>query len=115
MDLEHTAIMRLQEASKLSEFYYQKPLLLAYSGGKDSEAKLTGKGIRLRAGGIEDDMVEVSSSDKSLLRAGNFVQNNGGVLRPLNILSHKYNKLGSISGTQIPVPPHLMNSMGKGI
>ena len=36
MDLEHTAIMRLQEASKLSEFYYQKPLLLTYSGGKDS-------------------------------------------------------------------------------
>ncbi|MEH2936916.1 hypothetical protein, partial [Acutalibacter sp. JLR.KK004] len=53
------------------------------------EAKLTGKGIRLRAEGLEDDMVKVSSSDKSLLRAGNFVQNNGGVLRPLNILSHK--------------------------
>lgn len=60
------------------------------------EAKLTGKGIRLRAGGIDDDMVEVSSSDKSLLRAGNFVQNNGGVLRPLNILSHKYNRLGNL-------------------
>ena len=41
-------------------------------------------------------MVEVSSSDKSLLRAGNFVQNNGGVLRPLNILSHKYNRLGNL-------------------
>ena len=40
MDLEHTAIMRLQEASKLSEFYYQKPLLLTYSGGKDSEVCL---------------------------------------------------------------------------
>ena len=40
MDLEHQAIARLQEASKLSEFYYQKPLLLAYSGGKDSEVCL---------------------------------------------------------------------------
>ena len=40
MDLEHTAIMRLQEAAKLSEFYYQKPLLLTYSGGKDSEVCL---------------------------------------------------------------------------
>ena len=60
------------------------------------EAATTRKGIRLRAGGIDDDMVEVSSSDKSLLRAGNFVQNNGGVLRPLNILSHKYNRLGNL-------------------
>ena len=40
MDLEHKAIARLQEAAKLSEFYYQKPLLLAYSGGKDSEVCL---------------------------------------------------------------------------
>lgn len=37
MDLEHKAIARLQEAAKLSEFYYQKPLLLTCSGGKDSE------------------------------------------------------------------------------
>ncbi len=40
MDLEHKAIARLQEAAKLSEFYYQKPLLLTYSGGKDSEVCL---------------------------------------------------------------------------
>ena len=40
MDLEHTAIMRLQEAAKLSKFYYEKPLLLTYSGGKDSEVCL---------------------------------------------------------------------------
>lgn len=40
MDLEHKAIARLQEAAKLSEFYYGKPLLLAYSGGKDSEVCL---------------------------------------------------------------------------
>lgn len=40
MDLEHKAIMRLQEAAKLSQFYYQKPLLLTYSGGKDSEVCL---------------------------------------------------------------------------
>ncbi len=37
MDLEHKAIERLKEAAKLSEFYYQKPLLLTYSGGKDSD------------------------------------------------------------------------------
>ena len=40
MDLEHKAIARLQEAAKLSEFYYQKPLLLTCSGGKDSEVCL---------------------------------------------------------------------------
>ena len=40
MDLEHKAIERLQEAARLSEFYYQAPLLLAYSGGKDSEVCL---------------------------------------------------------------------------
>lgn len=39
-DLESTAIARLQEAARLSEFYYQKPLLLTYSGGKDSEVCL---------------------------------------------------------------------------
>ncbi|WP_305117440.1 phosphoadenosine phosphosulfate reductase family protein [Acutalibacter muris] len=40
MDLEHKAIERLKEAAKLSEFYYQKPLLLTYSGGKDSDVCL---------------------------------------------------------------------------
>lgn len=39
-DLERVAISRIQEAAKLSEFYYQKPLLLTYSGGKDSEVCL---------------------------------------------------------------------------
>lgn len=37
MDLEHKAIARLQMAAELSEKYYQRPLLVAYSGGKDSE------------------------------------------------------------------------------
>lgn len=40
MDKEHTAISRLHMAAELSEKYYQKPLLLAYSGGKDSEVCL---------------------------------------------------------------------------
>lgn len=40
MDKEQKAIQRLKQAAKLSEFYYQKPLLLAYSGGKDSEVCL---------------------------------------------------------------------------
>ena len=40
MDKEHTALERLRQAAELSEFYYQRPLLLAYSGGKDSEVCL---------------------------------------------------------------------------
>ncbi len=40
MDKEHKAIQRLKQAAELSEFYYQKPLLLAYSGGKDSKVCL---------------------------------------------------------------------------
>lgn len=40
MDLERKAIVRLQEAARLSEFYYEKPLVLTYSGGKDSEVCL---------------------------------------------------------------------------
>lgn len=40
MDLEHKAITRLREAARLSEFYYQQPLLLTVSGGKDSEVCL---------------------------------------------------------------------------
>lgn len=47
MDMEHKAIARIQEAARLSEFYYQSPLLLAYSGGKDSEVCLE---LCLRAG-----------------------------------------------------------------
>lgn len=39
-DLEHKAIERLKMAAQLSMAYYGKPLLLAYSGGKDSEACL---------------------------------------------------------------------------
>lgn len=40
MDLEHKAIERLKTAAELSQTYYQKPLLLTYSGGKDSEVCL---------------------------------------------------------------------------
>lgn len=60
------------------------------------EAKLTGKGIRLRAGDIKDDMVEMASNDKSALRAGNFVQSNGRVLCTLNILAHKFRGLDGV-------------------
>lgn len=60
------------------------------------EAKLTGKGIRLLAGGIEDNMIEVSNTDKSALRAGNFIQNNGRVLCTMNILAFQYSKLASM-------------------
>lgn len=37
MDLENLSIERLKEGAQMSELYYQKPLLICYSGGKDSE------------------------------------------------------------------------------
>lgn len=39
-DLEQTAIRRIKQAAELSRFYYHAPLLLTYSGGKDSEVCL---------------------------------------------------------------------------
>lgn len=38
----------------------------------------------------------MSNIDKSALRAGNFVRNNGKVLRTVNILRFKYNKLAGM-------------------
>lgn len=38
----------------------------------------------------------MSNIDKSALRAGNFVRNNGMVLRTVNILRFKYNKLTGV-------------------
>ena len=40
MDKEKVAIMRLQEASKMSLTIYQKPLIVTTSGGKDSSVCL---------------------------------------------------------------------------
>ena len=40
MDIERKAILRLQEASTMSQQIYEKPLLLTYSGGKDSDVTL---------------------------------------------------------------------------
>lgn len=40
MDIEQRAIMRLKEAAQMSQQIYEKPLLLAYSGGKDSDVTL---------------------------------------------------------------------------
>ena len=37
MDKEQMAIKRLQEASMLSLHYYEQPLVMTYSGGKDSD------------------------------------------------------------------------------
>ena len=37
MDKEHLAIARLQDAARLSEHRYKKPLMVTYSGGKDSQ------------------------------------------------------------------------------
>ena len=40
MDLEQKAIERLKLGSQVSLAHYQKPLLLTYSGGKDSDVCL---------------------------------------------------------------------------
>lgn len=40
MDLEQKAIERIRIASEMSLRYYETPLLLAYSGGKDSDVQL---------------------------------------------------------------------------
>lgn len=37
MDLEKVAIMRLSDGAEISKRYYDKPLMLCYSGGKDSD------------------------------------------------------------------------------
>ena len=47
MDLEQKSIERLELASKMSLKYYGKPLLLAYSGGKDSDVMLE---VAIRSG-----------------------------------------------------------------
>lgn len=40
MDIERKAILRLQEAAQMSQQIYEKPLMIAYSGGKDSDVTL---------------------------------------------------------------------------
>ena len=37
MDLEKIAIMRLRDGAEISKRYYDEPLMLCYSGGKDSD------------------------------------------------------------------------------
>lgn len=37
MDKEQLAIARLQDAARLSEHRYKRPLMVTYSGGKDSQ------------------------------------------------------------------------------
>ena len=40
MDIETKAILRLQEAAQMSQQVYEKPLMITYSGGKDSDVLL---------------------------------------------------------------------------
>lgn len=40
MDIETKAILRLQEAAQMSKQIYEKPLMITYSGGKDSDVLL---------------------------------------------------------------------------
>lgn len=57
MDKEQMAITRLQDAARLSLHRYGKPLLITYSGGKDSQvlvalAERSGISIVLRHGAV---------------------------------------------------------------
>lgn len=47
MDLEKRSIERLKQASETSLAYYEKPLMITYSGGKDSDVLLE---LAIRAG-----------------------------------------------------------------
>lgn len=47
MDKEHMAIKRLQDAAEMSLSFYGEPIIITYSGGKDSEVLLE---IALRSG-----------------------------------------------------------------
>ena len=40
MTIEDKAILRLQEAAQMSQQIYEKPLMITYSGGKDSDVLL---------------------------------------------------------------------------
>lgn len=40
MDKLDIAVKRLQAASEMSLYLYERPLLLTYSGGKDSDATI---------------------------------------------------------------------------
>ena len=40
MDIERKALLRLQEAAQMSQQIYEKPLMITYSGGKDSDVTL---------------------------------------------------------------------------
>lgn len=42
MDKEQKAIDRLRLAAQMSETYYQKPLIVTTSGGKDSDVCIAG-------------------------------------------------------------------------
>lgn len=71
---------------------------LADSDYTTLEAKLTGKGIRQRAGAVEDKLVAEEAGAKSALRAGNFIEANAQVLLALNILAHQYHRLTDLQG-----------------
>lgn len=77
------------------------PSTLADSDYRELEAKLTGKGIRQRAGAVEDELVEEEIGARSALRAGNFIESNAQVLLALNILAHQYHRLTDIQGLQM--------------
>ena len=57
MDKEQLAIARLQDAARLSEHRYKKPLMVTYSGGKDSQVLVA---LAERAG-INFEVVNSSS------------------------------------------------------
>lgn len=57
------------------------------------EGIVSGKGIRLLAGTIQDNAVEVPAGTLHKFRAGNFIENTGRVLMDIDLLGQGYVKL----------------------
>ena len=82
MDLEQTAIARLRMASDMSLRLYKQPLVITYSGGKDSDVllHLAGKAgeapLVRRADGLDGRIVKIV-----LQRSGRLHEDAAGITR----------------------------------
>ena len=63
MDKEQLAIARLQDAARLSEHRYKKPLMVTYSGGKDSQVLVA---LAERAGISRSSLWKVESGSPAV-------------------------------------------------
>lgn len=74
MDKEQLAIARLQDAARLSEHRYKKPLMVTYSGGKDSQvlvAPAERAGMDVFRWWMEDDNISGQLSIDDLMEDNN--------------------------------------------